>query len=87
MRIRTGNASGDDDDVGSREGLLHSIIGGEVAVDFGDGGDVGQIGRNTGSVDDIVEGEVVDLFAGLEEERQRLGVEVSAGQGQEDGMG
>lgn len=73
LLIRTGNAGGDDDNVGSRKRLLHSIIGGEVAFDFGDGGDVGQIGGNTGSVDDIVEGEVVDLFAGLEEERQRLG--------------
>jgi hypothetical protein len=36
------------------------------------GGDVGQVGGNTGSVDDIVEGKLVDKRRGLEEERQRL---------------
>jgi hypothetical protein len=33
---------------------------------------VGQIGSDTGGVDDIVEGELVDELAGLEEQRQWL---------------
>jgi hypothetical protein len=34
---------------------------------------VGQVGRDTGRVDDIVEGELVNKLAGLEEQRQWLG--------------
>jgi hypothetical protein len=33
---------------------------------------VGQIGSNTGSVDDIVEGELVNQRRGLQEEREGL---------------
>jgi hypothetical protein len=72
-RRLTGNASGDDDNVGASEGLPHAIVGGEEALDLGDGGDVGEIGGHAGGVDDIVEGELVDERAGLEEEGQRLG--------------
>ena len=36
------------------------------------GGDVREIGRNAGGVDDIVEGELINVRAGLEEERERL---------------
>lgn len=68
----TGNASGDDNDVSASEGLLEAIVGREEALDLGDGGDVGKVGGHTGGVDDIVEGEVVDVRAGLEEEGQRL---------------
>lgn len=35
-------------------------------------GDVRQIGRDTGSVDDIVESKLIDEGAGLEKERERL---------------
>lgn len=38
------------------------------------GGDVGQVGGNTGGVDDIVEGELVDKGAELEEQGQGLRV-------------
>lgn len=36
------------------------------------GGDVGEIGGNTGSVDNIVQSQLVDERTGLEEEGQRL---------------
>lgn len=39
---------------------------------YGDGGDVRQVGGDTGSVDDIVERELVDEGRDLEEEGQRL---------------
>lgn len=32
--VRTGNASGDDNDVGASQGVLQAIILGEVARDF-----------------------------------------------------
>lgn len=41
------------------------------------GRDVRKVGGNTGSVDDIVEGELIDERAGLEEERKRLARRVS----------
>lgn len=44
---------------------------------YGLGGDVGEIGSNTGGVDNIVEGELIDERAGLEEEGQRLNEYVS----------
>jgi hypothetical protein len=45
---------------------------GRLEIAYRGGGDVGQVGRNTGSVDDIVEGELVDEGRSLEEEGQRL---------------
>lgn len=72
MGYRTGNASGDDDDVGTGEGLLHAIVGGEETVDGGNRGDVGQVGGDTRRVDDIVQREVVDVGGGLEEQGERL---------------
>jgi hypothetical protein len=68
----TGNASGNDDDVSASEGLLEAVVGGKEALDLGDGGDVGKVGGHARGVDDIVEGELVDERAGLEEEGQRL---------------
>lgn len=68
----TGNASGDDDDVSASEGLLETIVGGKETLNLGDGGDVRKVGGHTGGVDDIVEGELVDERASLEEEGQRL---------------
>lgn len=41
------------------------------------GRNVGEIGRDTGSIDDIVERKLVDEWAGLEEERERLQVVLS----------
>jgi len=66
------DAGGDDDDVGAGEGVLQAVVFGEETVDLGDGGDVGEISGDAGRVDDIVEGEVVDERAGLEEEGERL---------------
>lgn len=40
------------------------------------GGDVGEIGGNTGSVDNIVQSQLVDEGTGLEEEGQRLVAEM-----------
>lgn len=45
-------------------------MGGREA--YGNGGDVREIGGDTGSVDNIVEGELIDERAGLEEEGERL---------------
>ena len=45
---------------------------------YGLGGDVGEIGSNTWGVDNIVEGELIDERAELEEEGQRLNGFVSA---------
>lgn len=45
---------------------------GSVSSTYGLGGDVGEIGGNTGGVDNIVEGELIDERAELEEEGQRL---------------
>ena len=69
---RTRNAGRDDDNVSSCECLLHAIVFGEVSVNLRHGGDVGQVGGDTGGVDDIVEREVVDLLARFEEEGERL---------------
>lgn len=41
-------------------------------VTYGNGGDVRQISGNTGGVDHIVESQLVDQRAGLEEEREGL---------------
>ena len=64
----TGNTSRDDDDVCAGECVLQAIIFGEVALDLGNGADVGEIGGDTWGVDDIVKGELVDERARLEEE-------------------
>lgn len=88
---RTGNASGDDNDVGILEGRLCALVGGEVAGCFlrrqlsvasleflgnarthGVGGDVRQVGGNTGGVDNIVEGELIDERGELQEQGQGL---------------
>ena len=71
-RRPTGKAGGDHDDVGVLEGSLEAVVGGEVAGGDGGGGDVGEILSNTGGVDDIVQGELVDEGARLEEQRQGL---------------
>jgi hypothetical protein len=72
----TRNASRNDNDVCSCQSLLHAIIGREVAGNFlsclsnetpvGSGrtygyrGDMGKVGCDAGSIDDIEEGELVD---------------------------
>jgi hypothetical protein len=40
-------------------------------------GDVGEVGRNAGRVDDIVERELVNQRAGLEQQRERLEIWIS----------
>lgn len=72
-RVLTGNAGRNDNDVGALQGLLQALaVLWEVAVDGGNGRDVGQVGGYTEGVDDIVKGQVVDQRRGLEEKRQRL---------------
>ena len=90
----TGNASGDDNNVGAGQGVLQAVVLGQVTreflptmlenkaarltqesiadVTYSDGGDVREIGSNTRSVDNIVEGKLVNKRAGLQEERQGL---------------
>ena len=70
--MRTRNSGWDDDNVSSRERLLHAIVFGEVSVDLRHGGDVGQVGGDTGGVDDVVEREVVNFLARFEEEGEWL---------------
>ena len=48
-----------------------------VSSTYGLGGDVGEIGSNTGGIDNIVEGQLIDERAVLEEEGQRLNEYVS----------
>ena len=47
------HTSGDNDDLSAREGLLETIIGGEVPLDFGGSGDMREVGGDAGGVDDI----------------------------------
>ena len=68
----TWDASRDDHHVRTSERLLHTIVCWEVAFDLRHGGDVGEISSDAGSVDDIVEREVVDERAGFEEEGEWL---------------
>lgn len=66
------NARRDDDDIGAGESVLQAVILGQEASELGHRGDVGEIGRDAGGVDDIVESELVDERAGLEEEGEGL---------------
>jgi hypothetical protein len=68
----TGNTSWNDHHIRTSERLLHAIICWEVSVDLRHRANVGEIRRDAGGVDDIVEGEVVDEGAGFEEEREWL---------------
>lgn len=68
----TGNTGRDDDNVGILEGGLGSVIGGEEAGGLGLGRDVGQVGRDSGGVDDIVERELVNERGELEEKGEGL---------------
>jgi hypothetical protein len=86
--VRTGNTSGDDNNVGAGEGLLETVILGEVPLHslsysaslhatvyraaYGGRRDVGEIGSDTEYVDDIVESELRDGLVCLEEEGQWL---------------
>jgi hypothetical protein len=66
------NAGGNDDDVGIFERLLVTIVRAEEALDLSIARDVGQVGSDTGRVDDIVERELVDERGELQEKGQRL---------------
>ena len=72
QRILTRNARRNHHNIGPGERLLQAVVGGQEAVDAGDGGDVREVGSDAGGVDDIVEAEVVDEGAGLEEEGEGL---------------
>lgn len=73
----TGNTGGNDNDVSILEGGLGTIVGGKEASDLGVGGDVRKIGSNTGSVDNIVEGELVNEGAKLKKKGEGLKVNPS----------
>ena len=49
-----GHTGGNDDDIRTGQGFGETIVGRQVTLDFGWGGDVGEIGGDTGGVDDIV---------------------------------
>lgn len=66
------NSGWDNNDIGILESELGSILLWQVAGDFSAGGDVGEISGNTWGVDNIVESELIDERAGLEEEGQWL---------------
>lgn len=69
----TWNSSRNDNNVRALEGLLDTLTAiGKVAIDGGNRGNVREIGGDTGSVHDIVEREVVNERAGLEEKGQWL---------------
>ena len=72
LGMLTGNTGRDDDNVGTGHGLLHAIVGWQVALDLCDRGDVGKVGGDTWGIDDIVEGKLVNEGAGLQQEGQRL---------------
>lgn len=65
------DASGDNNDVGAREGLLEAVIRGQVARDFGGGRNVRDISRDTGGVDDI---EQAELSAVRNTQRRKFGL-------------
>lgn len=71
-KLLTWNASGNDADVSSSQGMLESIIFWQVSSNLCDRGDVGEICGNTRSVDNIVESELVNERGGFAEEGQRL---------------
>lgn len=50
-----GHTCGNNNDLCAGESVLEAIVGREIAVDSGRSVDVGDIGRYSGSVDDIVQ--------------------------------
>ena len=52
------HTSGDNDNISTSQGLLETIIRGEVSLDLCGGGDVGQVRSDTRGVDDIEETEL-----------------------------
>jgi hypothetical protein len=90
QRLHTGNAGGDDDDIGASEGVLQSIVLGQVpshdlshsvslyamvqVSTHGRSGNVRDVGSDTGCVDDIVKSELRDGLVRLEQEGQWLAV-------------
>jgi hypothetical protein len=67
-----GNAGRNDNNIGTGQGVLQAIILGKVAGDFGNRRDVRKVGSDTGSVNNIIQGELIDQRASLQEERERL---------------
>jgi hypothetical protein len=68
MTMLTGNASGNDADVSSGQGMLEPIIFWQVSGDLCNGGYVGEICSNTWSIDYIVECKLVNERGGFAEE-------------------
>lgn len=61
--LLTRDTSGDDDHVGTGEGVLHAIVLRKETLNLCGRGNVREIGSNTGSVDNIVERELADQRA------------------------
>ncbi len=72
MAWLTRDTGRDHHDISTGQGLLQAIVRGKEPLNLCNGGDVGQVGRHAGGVDDIIEGELVDERGGLEEEGERL---------------
>jgi hypothetical protein len=68
----TGDTGRDEDDLGALEGVGEAGGARLVALDLGLGVDVGDVGGNTGSSADVVEGELSDAGVELEEEGEGL---------------
>lgn len=68
----SGDTSGDDNNLSTGKGLLKTALLGSVSRHLRVGGDVGQIGSNTGSSSQIVEGQTGDILVQLEKQRKGL---------------
>lgn len=68
----SGDTGGDDDDIGASESGLETAIGRQVAHHGTGGGNVRKISGDTGTVDDIVEGQIVHQGRQFQEQRKRL---------------
>jgi flavin-dependent dehydrogenase len=86
--VLTGDTGGDDNNVSTGEGKLQAIVLGKVAGDFlfgqhgtedgdseqtyGNRGDVREISSHTRSVDNIIQGKLINERRSLEEKGERL---------------
>lgn len=68
----SGDTGGDEDELGTLEGISNAVVLGKVALDGGVGGDVRNISSNTRGSSEIVESEVSDVLVELEQQGQRL---------------
>jgi hypothetical protein len=69
----SGHTGGDNDNVRTPKSLSKTITRREVALDFGRGGDMREVGGNTWRVDDIIQAELKDVrtFSGCNSTSRR----------------